>query len=152
MQISQSGLNQIKKHEGLRLKAYYDAIGKPTIGYGNTFFENGRPVRMGDVITMERAESLLRFTVDTIFSKGVDKLVKSDINQNQFDAMVSLTYNIGVAAFGGSTLLRRVNADPNDPEIANQFARWNRASGKILPGLTRRRAEEAELYFKSVEV
>lgn len=154
MQISDNGLKQIKKHEGISIKAYYDQVGKPTIGYGNTFYENGRPVRMGDVITMERAEKLLRFTVDTIFSVAVNSLISKPVNQNQFDALVSFAYNVGVGALAGSTLLKKINADPDDPTIAGSFAQWNkgRVNGKLVPlkGLTNRRIEEAELYFKPI--
>lgn len=148
MTISQAGLNQIKRHEGLRLNTYLDAVGVPTIGYGNTFYEDGKKVRMGERITMQRAESLLRHIVDNVFSSGVQSLLKKEVNQAQFDAMVSFAYNVGVAALAKSTLLRKVNADPCDPTIEAEFLRWNKAGGKVLPGLTRRRQEEANIYFQ----
>lgn len=151
MKISDKGLRLIKQHEGLRLQAYYDQIGKPTIGYGSTFFENGRPVRMGDKITIERAEALLRHTVDKIFSESVNKLVTQPLTQNQFDAIISLVYNIGTAGLAKSGLLKRVNINPNDPLIAGEFAKWRLGTigGKkmVLPGLVNRRKQEAELYF-----
>lgn len=150
MQISAAGINQIKKHEGLRLKSYYDAVGKPTIGYGNTFYENGKPVRMGEVISMARAESLLRFIVDKSFSPVVSNLVTSDINQNQFDALVSFAYNVGNAALASSTLLKKVNAKPADPSIEQEFLKWDKGTVKgkkvVLPGLSKRRKDEWNLY------
>lgn len=148
MKISNSGLNQIKKHEGLRLKAYLDQVGVPTIGYGNTFYENGDKVKMGEVISMERAESLLRFTVDKIFSSGVAKYLTKEINQSQFDALVSFAYNVGVEAFRTSTMLKKININPCDPTIRDEFMRWNKAGGRVLKGLTNRRKEEADLYFQ----
>lgn len=148
MTISQAGLNQIKNHEGLRLSAYFDVVGVPTIGYGNTFYEDGSKVKIGERISMERAEALLRYTVDKIFSAKVNELVKKEINQAQFDALVSFSYNVGVGALASSTLLRKVNANPCDPSIESEFLRWNRAGGNVLPGLTRRRQEEANIYFQ----
>lgn len=154
MQISDNGLKQIKRHEGLSLKAYYDQVGKPTIGYGNTFYENGRPVRMGEVITMDRAEKLLRFTVDSVFSIAVNGLLRRSINQNQFDALLSFSYNVGIGALAGSTLLKKVNANPDDPSIVDEFKKWDkgRVGGKLIPlkGLTIRRREESELYFTPI--
>src|SRR5690606_30423679 len=79
-----------------------------------------------------------------------NRLVTSTINQNQFDALVSFSYNIGLGSLKSSTLLKRVNNNPQDADICNQFSRWNKAGGKVLLGLTRRRKEEAELYFKEV--
>lgn len=148
MTISQAGLNQIKKHEGLRLNAYLDVVGVPTIGYGNTFYEDGSKVKMGHRVTMGRAESLLRHTVDKIFSAKVNEYVKKELNQAQFDALVSFAYNVGTGALRTSTLLKKVNINPCDPAIRAEFMKWNRAGGKVVAGLTKRRQEEADLYFQ----
>ena len=82
------------------------------------------------------------------FAKRVRSLLKVTLNENQFSALVCLAYNIGIANLKNSTLLRIVNTTPNDPSIRTQFLRWNKASGKVLAGLTRRREAEANLYFK----
>ena len=81
------------------------------------------------------------------FERSVDALCVDTINQNQFDALVSFCYNVGASNLRTSTLLRKVNANPNDPTIALEFVKWNRANGRILNGLTRRRRAEAQLYF-----
>ena len=148
MKVSNKGLEIIKKHEGLRLKPYLCPAGIPTIGYGNTYYENGLKVKLSDVpITNQRAEELLIIIVDR-FSKGVEKLLTRPVNQNQFDALVSFAYNLGVNALKTSTLLKRVNANPCDEDIKYQFSRWNKANGIVLNGLTKRRKEESDLYFE----
>lgn len=146
MKLSQHGVNMLKNAEGLRLKAYLDTGGVPTIGYGNTQYENGTKVKLGDVITRTRAESLFTLISDA-FAKGVEVLIKAHVTQNQFDALVNFAYNVGLPAFTGSTLLKRVNSNPNDPDIAYQFSRWNKDNGVVNKVLTRRRLEESELYF-----
>jgi len=147
MEISKRGLEIIKKHEGLRLSPYLCPADIPTIGYGNTFYENGVKVKLTDApITNERAEQLLKNTLKK-FEDGVNKYVTREINQNQFDALVSFAYNLGVGSLQTSTLLKRVNENPCDEDIKYQFSRWNKAGGKVLNGLTKRRKEEAELYF-----
>lgn len=125
-----------------------------TIGWGNTFYEDGRPVKEGDVITKERADSLFQVILNR-FERDVLSLVKSKVNQNQFSALVSFAYNVGSdidadsipEGLGDSTLLKLVNADPNDPSIRNEFGQWKKSKGKVLPGLIRRRKAEADLYF-----
>ena len=147
MKISHSGLSLIKKYEGLILEPYLDTAGIPTIGYGNTFYENGLKVRLSDKpISKDRAEDLLLNVVKR-FEEGVNRLVKVEINQFQFDALVSFSYNVGLGALQSSTLLKRINNNPLDADICHQFSRWNKAGGKVLLGLTRRRSEEAALYF-----
>jgi lysozyme len=146
----------IAKDEGLRLSPYLCPAGVPTIGYGNTFYPSGAKVTMKDKpITQATAYWMLKQTVN-MFAKDVDKLVTSTINQNQFNALVSFAYNVGSdidmdnipEGLGDSTLLRKVNANPNDPTIAREFAKWNKVNGKINNGLTKRRQREANLYFK----
>lgn len=147
MKLNKAGADLIKEFEGCKLQAYKCSANKETIGYGNTFYEDGTPVKMGDTITKERADSLFTLISDS-FAAKVKPLINSDITENQFAALVSFAYNCGIANLKSSTLLRKVNANPNDPTIAAEFAKWNKAGGKVLAGLTRRRKAEAELYFK----
>ena len=147
MKLNKAGADLIKSFEGCKLDAYKCSANKETIGYGNTFYEDGTPVKMGDKITKERAESLFELIADSFASK-VKPLVTANVNSNQFDALVSFAYNCGIANLKSSTLLRKVNANPNDPTIAAEFEKWNKAGGKVLAGLTRRRKAEADLYFK----
>jgi lysozyme len=145
---SQKGIDLIKQFEGLKLKAYKCPAGIPTIGYGNTYYPNGTKVKLTDApITKEKAEELLKFIV-TPYEKAVDTFCRDDINQNQFDALVSLAYNIGVGNLQKSTLIKKVNINPNDSSIKAEFAKWNKAAGKVLLGLTRRREAESNLYFQ----
>lgn len=142
MNLSGKGLALIRKHEGLRLKAYRCPAGVLTIGYGHT----GPDVKEGLEINQAKANCLLdsdvRFAV-----KKVNELVKKPINQNQFDALVSFTFNLGSGNLAKSTLLKKVNVDPGDKTISGEFAKWVNSGGKPLPGLIARRKEEAELYF-----
>lgn len=148
MKISNNGIELIKKYEGLKLTPYLCPASIPTIGIGSTRYEDGRAVKLTDPkITVERAEILLKNTLKT-YENGVSQLVTSEINQNMFDALVSFAYNVGVAALKVSTLLKKVNANPNDPTIEMEFKKWVRGGGKVLPGLVRRRADEVKLYFK----
>jgi len=140
------GIAIIRKYEGLRLQAYICPSGLPTIGFGATFYENGSKVQMGDKITMERADQLLFFQV-SLFAGEVRRTVKSTLNDNQLGALVSFCFNVGGGAFSRSTLAKKANANPNDPTIRNEFMRWTRGGGKVLPGLVKRREEEASLYY-----
>lgn len=147
MRLSQKGLSLIKKFEGFKAFPYLCSAGVPTIGYGSTYYENGVKVKLTDApISEEWAEELLKNNV-IHYERSVDALVRNDITQNQFDALVSFTYNVGVTNFKNSTLLKRINANPNDPNITNQFMKWIRAGGKVIKGLINRRKEEARLYF-----
>lgn len=139
MHTSQKGLDLIKSFEGLRLSAYKDVVGVVTIGYGTT-----SGVKMGDTITKERAEELLREDVKR-FEDQVMRLVKVRLTQGQFDALVSFIYNLGAGNLSNSTLLRLLNAG-DYAGAAAQFERWNKAGGKTLAGLVRRRAAERALF------
>jgi lysozyme len=139
-------LSIIKKYEGLRLEAYICPAGVPTIGFGSTFYPDGRRVKLGDKITLQEAESILLHDIKR-FEKEVLNAVKIEITNNQLSALISFVYNVGASAFRKSTLLRKVNANPTDLTIHNEFMRWTRAGGKVLPGLVKRRAEESKLYF-----
>lgn len=145
--IGSKGLSLIKSFEGLRLKPYLCSANVPTIGYGNTFYENKTKVTLKDsAITEQRAVELLSWSLSG-FEQYVDSYCVDTITQNQFDALVSFCYNLGPANLKSSTLLKKVNANPNDPTIRAEFLKWNKAGGRALAGLTRRRTAEADLYF-----
>jgi lysozyme len=145
--ISEKGLGLIKKFEGLKLSAYKCPAGIATIGFGNTYYPNGEKVKLTDSpITKKEAEELLKFIVIP-YERAVDSFCRDDISQNQFDALVSLAYNIGVGNLKKSTLIKKVNLNPSDSTIKSEFAKWNKAAGKVLLGLTRRREAESNLYF-----
>lgn len=145
MKISKNGLDLIKSFEGLKLETYKCSAGVNTIGYGTTLI-NGKMVQNGLKISLEDAE---RFLIEDIkkFESGVLKVVSASLNDNQFSALVAFSYNVGLGALRGSTLLKIVNRNPNDPLIRNEFMKWNKAAGKELTGLTRRRKAESDLYF-----
>lgn len=145
MKLSEKGYAFLGNEEGLKLTAYQDIVDIWTIGYGNTFYEDGTKVKKGDKITKERALQLFQSIVKQ-FEDAVNSTIKRELNANQFDALVSLAYNIGVAGFKGSTVARRVNANPCDPTIRDAFLMWKNAGGK--PILLKRRKREADLYFK----
>lgn len=131
----------IKEHEGLRLEAYLCPAGVWTIGYGHT----GSDVWPGLVITKEWAEWLLEEDLKR-FEANVSGYVKVDLTQDQFDALVSFTYNVGAEAFKNSTLLKKLNAEDYEG-AANEFPRWNKSKGKVLGGLVKRRNEERKLFL-----
>jgi lysozyme len=138
----------IKTFEGFRAAPYKCSAGVPTIGYGATFYPGGKKVTMTDVaITEEQAVELLANMLVS-FEKYVDSYCIDTITQNQFDALVSFAYNLGPANLKSSTLLKKVNANPNDESIRLEFLKWVKAGGKTLKGLVRRREAEADLYFK----
>ena len=145
MEINKAGKDLIKRFEGCKLKAYKCPAGVWTIGYGNTFYEDGTKVKEGDVITQERAEELFDIIISD-FVRMTDALVKSDVTENNFSALVSFTFNVGTGNLKRSTLLRKVNANPKDPSIRAEFMKWTRANGEVLKGLVRRREAEAKLY------
>ena len=149
-QISKTGkkgIDLIKEFEGFRSKPYLDAVGIPTIGYGATYYPNGRKVKLTDnPITEEEGVKLLQNMLG-VYEKAVIDLVKTKLTQNQFDALVSFTYNLGKGNLSSSTLLKKVNKNPNDVTIANEFSKWVKAGGKTLKGLVRRRKAESDLYF-----
>lgn len=151
MNINEKGIKLLHKYEALRLNAYLCPAGLPTIGWGNTFYEDGTKVSLGDKITKEKADKLFFKVLNKYFIPGVKKLIDVNLNENQFSALVSFAYNVGLGKFKRSTLLKRVNNNPNDADIAYQFSRWNKSKGKILNGLTKRRLEESQLYFTKVK-
>ena len=145
MEVNKAGKDLIKRFEGCKLKAYKCPSLLWTIGYGNTFYEDGTKVKEGDVITQERAEQLFDLIVED-FAKKVKQLVKQDLTDNNFSAIVSFTFNVGIGNLQKSTLLKKVNANPKDKTIPAEFRKWVRANDKVLQGLVRRREAEAKLY------
>lgn len=144
---SKKGIDLIKKYEGFRSKPYRCSAGVPTIGYGATYYPNGQKVKLSDPAIDEKHASILLEAMLVPYEKAVDSFCRDDINQNQFDALVSFAYNLGTSALKNSTLLKKVNKNPNDKSIALEFNKWVNAGGKKLEGLVRRRTEESKLYF-----
>jgi lysozyme len=146
MEVSERGLNLIKRFEGLSLKPYICPSGHKTIGYGNTFYEDGTKVSMDDKpITIKRAEMLLKLIVDK-FAIGVKKVLKVPLEQYQFDAVISFAYNVGLGSLKSSTLLKKINSG-EFKEASEEFGKWNKASGKVLTGLTKRREAERQMFI-----
>lgn len=141
MRTSQNGIDLIKSFEGCKLTAYKCPSGVWTIGYGHT---NG--VKQGMKITKKQAEHYLKNDLKT-YENYVNKYVKVKLNQNQFDALVSFTFNCGGGALKGSALLKRLNSG-NYNAAANELLKWNKSNGIILVGLTRRRNAEKALFLK----
>lgn len=148
MKVNQATINRIKQSEGLRLEAYPDPgskDGKPvTIGYGTTRI-NGKPISLGTKITKEQAEQYLKADIEK-FADGIAKLIKVKLNNNQFGALVSFAYNIGLEAFKNSTLLRILNAGDFNG-VPAQMRRWNKNDGKVMQGLINRREDEIKLWL-----
>lgn len=140
MRTTAKGLALIKEFEGLRLEAYLCPAGVWTIGWGHT-----KGVEKGDRIDISAAEKYLREDIEEA-ERGIEKLVKVKLNDNQFSALVSFVFNFGETKFRSSTLLRVINTDPHSPNVAVQFRRWVYADGKISQGLIRRREAEVKLY------
>ena len=147
MNVNKQGIQLVKSFEGCFLNAYLCPAKVWTIGYGSTKYTNGKSVKQGDKITQQEAETLLSDTLDE-FSKGVSKLIKVELNDNQFSALVSFAFNLGVGSLSKSTLLKKVNSNPNDKTIEQEFMKWVNAGGKKLNGLVRRRTAESKLYFE----
>lgn len=146
--ISDKGVDLIKQFEGFSSKPYLCPAKICTIGYGATFYQNGKKVTMADKpITEKEAIELLKFMLAR-FEQYVDSYCVDTLTQNQFDALVSFCYNVGPANLKASTLLKKVNANPNDETIREELKKWNKGGGKVLKGLTRRREAEANLYFQ----
>jgi lysozyme len=140
LKASKKCVETIKRFEGVSLKAYVCPAGVWTIGYGST----GPHVKQGMVITPAQADALLAADLRR-FEDGVIKLVKVPLEQGQFDALVSFAFNVGLTALAGSTLLRKLNSG-DYVGAQMQFGRWNKAGGKVLDGLSKRRAAEVELW------
>tara|TARA_R110000822_G_scaffold57267_3_gene144162 strand:- start:1316 stop:1786 length:471 start_codon:yes stop_codon:yes gene_type:complete len=155
MKTNQLGIKLLHDFENCVLTAYLCPASVWTIGWGNTYYADGSKVKQGDKITQQMADRLFdvilkRFELDVI------SLLKVKVNENQFSALVCFAYNVGsdidadtiAEGLGDSTLLKKVNKNPNDPTIAAEFAKWKNAGGKPSNGLIRRRKAESDLYFK----
>lgn len=157
MKTNQAGIKILHEFESCRLKAYKCPAGVWTIGWGNTFYEDGRSVKEGDVISQERADALFEFVLAR-FEEMAQRAITSNVNENQFSAFVSALYNIGpgspqksglIRLKNGqpSTLLKMINLNPSTPGIRDQFMLWVSKGTSYERGLRRRRAAEADLYF-----
>lgn len=144
--INTATVNLVKEFEGLRLQAYQDSVGVWTIGYGTTAAAGvGIAPKAGMKITEAEADRYLRAGLEK-FAANIAPLITVPVSGNEFGACLSLAYNIGPGAFGKSTVLRRLNAGDR-VGAADAFAMWTKAGGKVLAGLTRRRAAEAKLFL-----
>lgn len=141
MKIGKKGLDLIKHFEGFRAQAYLCPAGVWTIGYGTT-----KGVKKGQVVDIEKANKMLLSDVAK-FEKNVNDLVKVKLTQDQFDALVAFVYNVGPTNFKNSTLLSLLNQGMYD-KVDEQLLRWNKANGRVLDGLTRRRISEGVLFSK----
>jgi GH24 family phage-related lysozyme (muramidase) len=145
--INAAGLAIIEKCEGCVLTAYADPVGIPTICYGHTGEVNGQPLVVGQTtLTQDQCTALLEDDLE-IYEDGVNNLCAINLTPNQFSALVSFAYNVGLGALGDSTLMRLVNAG-NFSEAAQQFGLWVYAGGQVLPGLVTRRAAEKALFLE----
>lgn len=147
MKVNKLGIDMMHHFEGCRLEAYQCSAKVWTIGWGNTYYQDKRPVKQGDKITQKQADELFEMVMNE-FAIMVRKALTKELNENQFSALVCFSYNVGIGNLKRSTLLRKINANPNDETIKAEFLRWTRAGGKVLRGLVRRRTAEADLYFK----
>ena len=147
MKLNNSGYLLIIEFEGYSSKPYLCPAKIPTIGYGNTYYPDNKRVTLLDKeINKQQAFEMFKLIADKFASK-VSNLVKTPLNQNKFNALVSLSYNIGIANFMNSTILKLVNKNHNDILIGLEFKRWNKVNKKEVAGLTRRRLYESKVYF-----
>lgn len=148
MKVGSKGLALIKEFEGFSSKPYLCPAGIPTIGYGNTFYSNGSKVTLKDApIPEQEASTLLEYVANKSFGEYINKVLKVEVTQNQFDALVSFAYNLGNGNLASSTLLKKVNSK-DFVGASNEFLKWNKANGKVLKGLTARREAEKALFMK----
>ena len=136
----------MKRYEGFASKPYLCPAGVWTIGYGSTYLEDGTPVTKDTPpIDYARGTKLLAIRLEA-YEKAIDTAVHTQLNQNQYDALVSLCYNIGQGNFSRSTLVKYINSG-NSTKAAGEFLNWNKVKGKPITGLTRRREEEMKLFL-----
>ena len=148
MTISSRGLQLIKNFEGFRSEPYLCPAGVPTIGYGTTYYPSGKKVTLrDDNISKILASNILKWQINRSYAKAVNRYAQIELNQNQFDALTSFAYNLGIGALQRSTLLRHVNQGRHK-KAAKEFHRWVYANGRKLKGLVRRRKAESALYKK----
>ena len=151
MNISERGLAFIKGFESFRAYPYWDSARPPvaTIGYGSTYYPDGRRVRISDPPITEAQAIELMLEVLREFEAGITDALRVDVTQSQFDALVSWAFNVGINAARNSTLMEKLN-NGDYLGAADQFQRWNRAGGRVLNGLTRRREAERELFLEDM--
>lgn len=150
MKIDATGVKIIENFEGTKLKAYQDWVGVWTIGCGMTYYPGtGKKVQSGDTITQAQCDSMFLALVKD-FELAVTTAIKVPLNQNQFNALVSMCYNIGTTGFSNSTLVKRINAKASPDLIKAAFLMWVKAGGKVSKTLTQRRNDEADLFIKSM--
>jgi lysozyme len=147
MKLNNAGYLLITEFEGFSSKPYLCSAKVPSIGYGSTFYADGSKVTMNDKPISKYLAFEMFKTIADKFTIGVLKCVKKEINQNMLNSLVSLSYNIGISNFMNSTLLKKVNANPNDKTIFTEFCKWNKVGKKEIAGLTKRRNKEAVNYF-----
>ena len=148
MKTSDKGIEQIKSFEGFRSMPYQDVVGKWTVGYGHLMVP-GDGLVQGSPITMGQATALLKQDVGT--AEEAVNSCGAELTQNEFDALVSFTYNLGVGAFQRSTLLKLLKADRKN-EAAVEFPKWSMAGGKEVPGILKRRHAEQECFLHATYV
>jgi lysozyme len=146
MTPSQNCINFIKKFEGLFLKSYLCPAGVATIGYGSTMWNDNKKVELGQTVSLEGAEKLLMWELEN----KAKVLQGLNLNQNQFDSLLSFIYNVGTGAFKRSTMLKKIKVNPNDATIRDEFMRWINKGSSFEKGLRRRRKAEADLYFSTI--
>lgn len=147
MNVSQKGLDLIKEFEGFSSKPYKCSAGVSSIGYGSTYYRDNKKVTMSDKpITEDEANSLLAYIANKDFGSFINKVVKVELNQNQFDALVSFAYNLGNGNLQNSTLLKKINQG-DFIGASNEFIKWNKVGKKELVGLTKRREKEKKLFL-----
>ena len=137
--------DEIKESEGLRLNAYLDPVGVPTIGWGTTVYPDGHKVQLGDTITKDQAEAYLQHDIDKART-AVEKTIDQPLKQNELDALTSFEYNTG--GIQASTLATKLNKG-DKAGAASEFDRWVHGDGAVLPGLVKRRAREKKLFLES---
>lgn len=146
--VPKTSIDLIKSFEGLYLKPYLDPIGIPTIGYGTIQYPDNKKVTMKDrAVTEDEATSYLEYEVSKKANE-IDKMLKVKVNENERAALICFAYNVGTGALQKSTLLKLLNSNADRIAVADQFLKWNKAGGKELPGLTRRRQAERSLFLQ----
>jgi lysozyme len=145
--IGINGLTTLKHLEGFRAKPYLDGAGVATIGYGSTYYNDGKRVHLADKPISEYEASCLLDDLLVHFERSVDAYTRDDITQSEFDALVCFAYNVGTNAFNKSTLLKYINDYKPEADIRNQFMRWDKINGIVNVGLRNRRMAEIKLYF-----
>lgn len=146
MKTNNKGIELIKKEESFQPRMYICPAGYPTIGYGTVIDTEDEEYLKDAIINEAKAEKLLAHDLE-YFEKAVKNMIRVPLNENQFSALCSFCYNVGPGNLKSSTLLKKVNNNPDDPTIYDEFQKWVYANGKKLRGLEKRRIKEAELFF-----